>query len=82
MITVEETYTLGGDKIFLYSKYSAYIHETKIGITPSKNETWGIISKARQKIDEVWFKTHVKQKQENIRYLILNWGSLGGITSK
>lgn len=38
-MTVLETYTLGGDEVFLYSKYSEYIQVTKTGITPSKKDT-------------------------------------------
>lgn len=38
--TVLTTYTLGGNAVFLYSKYSEYIHVIKTGITPSKKDTW------------------------------------------
>lgn len=40
IVTVKETYTLGGDEVLLYSKYSEYIHETKTGIIPNKKDTW------------------------------------------
>ena len=40
---VKETYTLGGDDVFLYSEYSEYIHATKTGMKPNKKDTWGIV---------------------------------------
>lgn len=48
---MKDTYTLGGDEGFLYSKYSEYIHETKTGITPSKKDTWRHKAKLHQKTD-------------------------------
>ena len=40
-----ETYALGTDEDFLYSKYSAYIHVMKTGMIPSKKDTWDMITK-------------------------------------
>ena len=49
----KETYTLEGCEDFLYSRNSAYIHETKIGIIPSKKDTWDIYREASFSIMQI-----------------------------
>ena len=80
-MTVKETYTLGGDESFLYSKYSEYIHETKTGITPSKKDTWRHKTKLHQKTDLPKISINIlihdnnqkQEKQAHPRIIKQNW---------